>query len=138
MTAMNRVLGIFAACALAAVGSARAEIFRCTATDGAVTYQEIPCPASERGSVLEVPASFPPVDTASRDRLFAREASLDQRLEAERDRESRETIARLSQPVMTNLQDLADAPLFWLGPAQRPLHRPAPRHPSGNHLPHHG
>jgi hypothetical protein len=138
MTAMNRALGIFAACALAAMGSARAEIFRCTAAGGAVTYQEIPCAASEKGSVLEVPASYPALDSTLRDRLFAREAALDQRLEAQRERENRESIARLSQPAAPVADAEPDAPLYPIAAYRPRWHRAAPRHPFGNRLPNHG
>jgi len=73
---------------------ATAEIFRCSASDGHVTYQEIPCPASSREKLAAIPTDFPAPNTVERDRLLAREAALDRRLEARRDRETQEAIAR--------------------------------------------
>ena len=93
-------LRIALACGMAALaGAAHAEVFRCTSATGAVSYQEMPCPADQSVRRVDVPESYPAADVAERDRLFQREAALDRRLEAARERRSRETIARISQPV---------------------------------------
>lgn len=92
----SRVLPLMAALL---VLPASAGIFRCTSPDGAVTYQQSACPASDAPRVIDAPASYPDVDPAERRRLFEREAELDRRLEAWRERESRETIARATQPA---------------------------------------
>jgi hypothetical protein len=74
--------------------SAHAEIFRCTASAGRVTYQEIPCASAEQSRTMDIPAAFPEVNNAERNRLLQREAALDARL-IERSRiESAERIAR--------------------------------------------
>jgi hypothetical protein len=98
-------LRIALACGLAALAPAvHAEVFRCTSAAGAVTYQEIPCAGDQAVRIVDVPASFPAADAAGRDRLFQREAALDRRLEAERERLTRETIARISQPPVGEAQ----------------------------------
>jgi hypothetical protein len=43
-----------------------------------------------------MPSSFPEVDTAARERLLERETALDRRLEAQRERLSREEMTRIS------------------------------------------
>ena len=98
-------LRIAFACGLAAVaGAAHAEVFRCTSPAGAVTYQEAPCAADQAARIVEVPESYPAANLAERDRLFQREAALDRRLEAERERRNREAIARISQPAPVEAQ----------------------------------
>lgn len=74
-----------------------AEIFRCTAPGGAVSYQETPCPDPSTARTLDVPAVYPAIDSQQREGLLQREAALDQRLEARRERESRETIASIGR-----------------------------------------
>jgi hypothetical protein len=94
---------------LAAVaGTAHADVFRCTSMAGAVTYQAMPCAADQAMRIVDVPESYPAANTAERDRIFQREAALDRRLEAERERQTRVTIARISQPAPVE------------GPAQEP------------------
>jgi len=73
---------------------AGAEIVRCVDSRGAITYQEIACPASTNSERTSIPTDFPAQNLAERDRLFAREAALDRRLEARRERELREAQAR--------------------------------------------
>jgi hypothetical protein len=73
-----------------------AEIFRCASQGGAVSYQELPCNTESAGGRTALPTSFPEIDVAARERLFRREAALDQRLEAERERLSREEMNRVS------------------------------------------
>jgi len=108
---------VFAACA------AHAEIFRCTSGSGAVTYQQDPCGASESARKVDVPSSYPAADITARERLFAREAALEQRLEAERERRSRETIAHVMQPEPVPAPEVSEGPeIIWLGAPVR-LHR---------------
>ncbi|HSW84437.1 MAG TPA: DUF4124 domain-containing protein [Usitatibacter sp.] len=83
---------VFLAAAL--VLPAQAEIFRCTASGGAVTYQELPCAEAEKARTMNIPASFPEVNSSERNRLLQREAALESRM-LERERiESAERIAR--------------------------------------------
>lgn len=72
-----------------------AQIFRCTAAGGEVTYQESPCGSSEVARVMDLPASYPEVDASVRMQLLERAAEVDRRLEARRERESRESIAAM-------------------------------------------
>src|SRR6476659_3854955 len=59
---------------------AGAGIYRCTDAAGAVTYQEIPCPASSEGRATNLPTDFPEVDRAERDRLLQRADAAEARL----------------------------------------------------------
>ncbi|HUL56519.1 MAG TPA: hypothetical protein VLT60_05940 [Usitatibacter sp.] len=70
------------------------DIFRCSAKGGAVSYQQMPCDESTVGDRANVPTEFPPVNTAERERLLAKEEALYRRLEARRDREIQEMALR--------------------------------------------
>jgi hypothetical protein len=117
-----------AAILLAAIPlSAHAEIFRCTAADGAITYQEVPCPASAQGRAMDIPVAFPEVKRAERDRLLQREAALDARLLKRAEIEAAERIAaRERERDRERSRDAAPAnpPLFLIQPFPAPrLHR---------------
>src|ERR1700687_3399611 len=71
-----------------------AEIYRCTASGGAVTYQEVPCPSATQSRLVNVPSVYPEYDRAERDRLFRREAALDARLLKRAEIDAAERIAR--------------------------------------------
>jgi len=87
-----RVPFVFLAAALAL--PAQAEIFRCTAAGGAVTYQELPCAEADKARTMKIPAEFHEVNSTERNRLLQREAALEMRM-LERERiESAERIAR--------------------------------------------
>jgi hypothetical protein len=73
---------------------AAAEIFRCTSERGAITYQEIPCPAAAQAATLDIPSQFPEVNRAERERLLAREAALEARLLKRAEIDAAERIAR--------------------------------------------
>jgi len=130
--AMQRaVVATLAAFLSLALHPARAEIFRCTSPAGAVTYQQDPCDAMERGKKIDVPASYPTPDSAERERLLAREAALDRRLEAERDRWNREALAQAMQPAPAPAPEASDVPeVVWVGAPigfhHHPFHRPHP------------
>jgi hypothetical protein len=107
--------------------AAHAAIFRCAAAGGAVSYQATPCPDPEVASTLDVPSEYPAVDTQQRDRLLQREAALDQRLEARRERESRETIASIGRHALVQAaraQAEAAAPAYIMGWPQSRAMRP--------------
>jgi len=74
----------------------------------------------ERLRVVDVPASYPSADPAERERLFRREAELDRRLEARRERESRETIARAAQPPAVDAQPPDPQVVLFVPPFSRP------------------
>lgn len=111
--------------------AAHAAIFRCVEAGGAVSYQEIPCPDPSTGRTLDVPAEYPAIDSRQRDSLLQREAALDQRLEARRERESREVIASIGRDAQVQAAEaLAQAPaagpyiMAWPRvPTLRPPHR---------------
>ncbi len=132
-----KALLLLAGLALSAL-PATAEIYRCTAKSGAVTYQQIPCPASESVTVLDLPATFPAADPQERQRLFEREAALDRRLEAQRERDNREAVARAMQPPPP--QVVPEEPqLIWALPRFPFFHHRGPTQPGrGSHMPSRG
>jgi hypothetical protein len=77
--------------------AAGGEIVRCAAPDGRVTYQEVPCSEASRESRVGIRSEYPPPNQAERDRLLAREAALDRRLEAERDRWQQDAALRAAR-----------------------------------------
>jgi hypothetical protein len=85
----------FAVTVLVAIAiPAHAEIFRCTASGGAVTYQEIPCPASAPGRATDIADAYPEINLAERERLLQREAALEARLLKRAEIDAAERIAR--------------------------------------------
>ncbi len=113
----RRTPGTLAALLALAVCPVQAEIFRCTSPAGAVSYQQTECAASETARKIDVPSAYPAADPAERDRLFAREAALDRRLEAERDRWNREAIAHAMQPAPAPQPEATDVPtIVWAAP----------------------
>ena len=66
------------------------DIVRCKDSRGATTYQPSPCPDRSEESRPQIPASYPEPNKAESQRIFEREAALDKRLEARRDRETQE------------------------------------------------
>jgi len=112
------------ACGFAAfAGAAHADVFRCTSSAGAVTYQEMPCAPDQAVRVVDVPERYPAANQAERDRLFQREAALDRRLEAERERESREAIARMSRPAPVAAQEPEPQVALFVPTPLRPSRR---------------
>lgn len=75
--------------ALTAVCSAAQanEIVRCKVAGGGITYQHGPCLGSAEESRPRIAVDFPEPNKAESQRIFDREAALDKRLEARRDRE---------------------------------------------------
>lgn len=84
-----RVALALAAC-LAAPCIGAQDIVRCKDARGAVTYQPAPCPDRTEESRPRIPGSYPEPNKAESQRIFEREAALDRRLEARRDRELQE------------------------------------------------
>ena len=86
--------------AVAALSGAAAanDIVRCKAPGGGITYQPAPCGEREAESRPRIATAYPEPNRAESQRIFEREAALDRRLEAQRDRLSAEAIARLSRP----------------------------------------
>ena len=76
------------------LGAAAGDIVRCVAKGGAVTYQEAPCPEASSERSIGIPTDYPAPNQTERERLLAREAELDKRLEARRDREVAELAVR--------------------------------------------
>jgi Skp family chaperone for outer membrane proteins len=80
------VLALALACAAAHAG----EIVRCKVAGGGVTYQHGPCAGAAEESRPRIATDFPEPNKAESQRIFDREAALDRRLEARRDRELQE------------------------------------------------
>lgn len=69
---------------------AAVDIVRCKDARGGVTYQPAPCPDRTEESRPQIATSYPEPNRAESQRIFDREAALDKRLEARRDRELQE------------------------------------------------
>lgn len=80
--------------AAAAVQAGAAAIYRCTAPDGAVTYQETACAGEATGAPVNIPSAYPDFNVVERDRILQREALLDARLLRRAELDSAERIAR--------------------------------------------
>ena len=78
------------AASLAVQGVAAQDIVRCRDARGGTTYQPSPCPDRTEESRPNIAASYPEPNRAESQRIFEREAALDKRLEARRDRELQE------------------------------------------------
>jgi Skp family chaperone for outer membrane proteins len=87
MAARFRLLIALAALCTAAHGN---EIVRCKVPGGGVTYQHGPCPERAEESITRIATAYPEPNKAESQRIFEREAALDRRLEARRDREMQE------------------------------------------------
>jgi hypothetical protein len=88
----------FALLALALpLGATAADIVRCAGPGGRVTYQEVPCSEASAESKTSIRSEYPPPNTAERERLLAREAAADRRLEAERDRWQQDAALRAAR-----------------------------------------
>jgi hypothetical protein len=120
---------MLAALLLLAAGASCAEIFRCTARDGGVTYQQDPCGASTNGGAVKIATSYPDY-SGERDRLAMREAALDARLLKRLEIEAAERIARDDRIARERAAQAQaqDPPVYWAGSPLRNL-RHLPRHP---------
>jgi hypothetical protein len=88
-----------------------APIHRCFTSNLGVSYQEEPCAAGNDAGEFDF-ANFPDINAAERDRLLQREAALDRRLEAQRDRLSQEEMTRISaRAQVAAAQAVAVAPV---------------------------
>ena len=133
-----RFLLVLLSCAAAI---AHAQIYRCTGAKGAVSYQEIPCAAAEQGRTMDIPATFPEVNTAERNRLLQREAALEAR-QVERMRiesaervalaelATREREAKAQREAAELAAQQSGYPVFVTGPYLRgPRVHPHPHYP---------
>jgi hypothetical protein len=127
---------LLAALLLVAVGGASAEIFRCTARDGSVTYQQDPCASASEGGAVNIPTTYPDYGF-ERERLAQREAALDARLLKRLEIEAAERIARddriARQKEAEAARDLAqaDLPVYVVGRPLYPSRHPRRLHPAG-------
>jgi hypothetical protein len=126
-----------AAASLAAQGVDAQDIVRCKDARGGITYQPAPCPDRTEESRPRIASDFPAPNMAESKRIFEREAALDRRLEARRDRElveqqmrearaereaERERLALLAAQAQQPQYAIAyGAWRGWYGPA-RPVH----------------
>src|SRR2546426_7258673 len=103
---------------IAADADASADVFRCAAPGGAITYQQIPCPNDSAERVIDVPSDYPDVDRAARERLFQREAALDARLLKREELDTAVRIAREARLARENEargQPMEAAPVYFIG-----------------------
>jgi hypothetical protein len=132
-------LRILATAVLASGGVAHAAVFRCTADDGRVTYQDTACAPTDEAVATGIPTQYPPVNDAERARILEREAELERRLEARRERAAREAAVRIAtappEPAPPPPEPVLDAyPLFV--PYYLPPHRPHRPHGPRGHRSH--
>ena len=92
MNILKALLGL--AAAAATLQAQAAGIYRCTAPDGAVTYQEIACAGSSTGGVAKIPTDYPDYNVVEHQRILQREAMLDARMLERYRIDSAERIAR--------------------------------------------
>ncbi|HUP98129.1 MAG TPA: DUF4124 domain-containing protein [Usitatibacter sp.] len=104
--------------ALAVAPAFAGDIVRCVAANGAITYQQSPCPGSANEKIVGIPSEYPAPNLTERDRLLAREAELYKRLEARREREVKEVALREAR--LEREAELERARLAALSAAQQP------------------
>jgi hypothetical protein len=129
---MNAWRAALLASVVLSCGAASAQIVRCTAPNGGVTYQQTPCEGRD-GRVINVPTKYPAPNLAERDRLLAREAALERRLEAQRDRESREWMTRLAVLASSNPPPAPAEPQYFYAGAYPRFARPHPTPRAAHH-----
>ena len=125
---------LLVAATLAIPAPALADVFRCTAPGGGVTYQQIPCPTDNAERVVPLPDQFPEINREARERLFQREAALEARLLEREKMDTALRIARedrLAREAEARRQQVADNTPYYF-PVQpfplRPMFRIRP-HP---------
>ena len=126
---MRRALARTALAAAVLSAAPALAVYKCRAPEGSLTYQELPCAGSEQALEARIPSDFPVPNLAERDRTLQREAALDRRLEAQRDRLTAESIARISRPEPVAAPVEPAAVVWWPAayPTLRGIHRPQPR-----------
>ena len=141
----HRILCVIVAL-LAMPAPALADVFRCTAPAGGVTYQQVPCPNDNAERVLPLPEQFPEVNREARQALLQREAALEAR---QLEREKMDTALRiaredrLAREAEARAQQLAAEPSTPFYLVAQPLrlrpmplrHRPLHPRPRGNDRP---
>ena len=124
---MIRILAVLVAGA--AAFAAHAGIYRCQSPAG-TTYQQVPCGDEAVGGLAGIASEYPPVNTAERERLFAREAEMYKRLEALRDRQVQEAAIRAASAPAPQPEaappDIVGVPLFVVRRAPLRVHRAPP------------
>jgi hypothetical protein len=110
------------------------DVFRCTAPDGRVTYQQAPCPKADEGRRIDATPANTDYDPAQRERLLKEGEEAGRRLEerAARDREearlreeARQREAQLEREAQER-EAARDAPVYVIG---GPGYRPYPPRP---------
>ena len=122
----------------ASAHAASPRIMRCTAPDGAVTYQQDTCPDASDERVTNIPGEYPESNRTERDRLLLREAALDDRLLRRQEIDAAERIARDNRQA-AQLQAQAErdqamaqnVPFYVIGYVKRPMRHPF-AHGTGN------
>jgi hypothetical protein len=130
---------LVAALSFAAEAVLANDIVRCKDARGAITYQPAPCPDRTEESRPRIASDFPAPNAAESKRIFEREAALDKRLEARRDRElveqqmrearaereaERERLALLAAQAQPQYAIAYGWSRGWYGPARPVTHLP--------------
>jgi len=89
---------VVAVLAAAVALPASAQVFRCVAAGGAVSYQQQPCEGGAQGGPTQIPTTFPD-HVAPRAELAAQAAAADARIQKRLELESAERMARAEQAL---------------------------------------
>lgn len=73
------------------------EVFRCTGTDGKVTYQQAPCPGSSAEQKVDATPANTNFDPSQRERILKEGAEAEKKLEARSAKEEEERRRRQAQ-----------------------------------------
>lgn len=110
---MSPTFRIVACAALLAAFESHAAVYKCRDANGSLTYQELPCAGADEALKNAIATEFPPPNAIERERTLLREAELYRRLEAQRDRLSAESIARLSRPEPVPIPVEPASAVYW-------------------------
>jgi hypothetical protein len=138
-----RASGFLVALALAGLGGAPAaaqQVFRCTAPDGKVTYQQAPCPKSDQERKVDATPANTDYDASQREELLRKGEEAGRRLEERAAREAEEARQRREREEQKEREALAreaarEEPVIVYGgwpnrPLQPAVPRPVPPRPA--------
>ncbi len=132
-----KTTALFVLILAAGTAAAAAPIYRCDSPKG-TSYQEFPCEAQDLGGATSLPTAFPESNKEERDRILARDASLDERMLRRQAIDSAERIARddriarekeaEAQLAMAEAMSMSayGVPVGWVRP--QPRRNFAPKH----------
>jgi hypothetical protein len=118
---------------LVASSAAAQEAFRCTAADGKVTYQQVPCPKASEGRPVDITPANTGYDPAKREQILKQGDEAGRKLQARAEEEAAEqrrraeAAARLERETREREEAREQPPDFVY--ARRPGWQPSPYPP---------